>query len=192
MYNDARMDILMFCCASKTFDAMNLSERGGVEGVGKREPTKLMPNPKQARDPYTGVPPYSATSIVLQSRSSFVVQEQQLRKLNRQPFMYVNMDTREYETHARKKKEAYVIETPGLLWTPPSHLAGVALDDDVATLADLAGFRGDSVRGTGVGAGEVVVVQLVLGGHGRLQKTKKTSRTEKGRENIETACYGSC
>lgn len=47
-----------------------------------------------------------------------------------------------------------------------THLAGVSLDDDVATLADLAGFRGDGVRRTGVGAGEVVVVQLVLGGHG--------------------------
>lgn len=47
-----------------------------------------------------------------------------------------------------------------------AYLAGVALDDDVATLADLPGFGGDGVRRAGIGAGEVVVVQLVLGGHG--------------------------
>lgn len=46
-----------------------------------------------------------------------------------------------------------------------SHLAGVTLDDDVAALADLTGFRGDGVRSSSIGAGEVVVVQLVLGGH---------------------------
>lgn len=47
-----------------------------------------------------------------------------------------------------------------------TNLAGVALDHDVAALANLAGFGGDGVRGTGVRAAEVVVVQLVLGSHG--------------------------
>lgn len=51
----------------------------------------------------------------------------------------------------------------------PTYLARVTLNDDVASLADLAGFRGDGVRGTGVGAGEVIVVQLFLGGHGVLK-----------------------
>lgn len=41
----------------------------------------------------------------------------------------------------------------------------MTLDDNVATLANLAGFGRDRVRGTGVRAGEVVVVQLVLGSH---------------------------
>lgn len=47
----------------------------------------------------------------------------------------------------------------------PPHLARVTLDDDVATLADLPGFRRNGVRSTGVGAGEIVVVQLVLSSH---------------------------
>ena len=47
-----------------------------------------------------------------------------------------------------------------------SHLAGVSLDNNVATFTDLSGFGGDGVRSAGIGTGEVVVVQLVLGGHG--------------------------
>lgn len=64
--------------------------------------------------------------------------------------------------------------------TRDGYLAGVSLDNDVAALADLTGFRGDSVRRTSVRAGEVVVVQLVLRGHRCCRRGQQEQKVGQG------------
>ena len=65
------------------------------------------------------------------------------------------------------------------------------LDYDVPALANLSSFGGDGVRRAGVGAGEVVIVQLVLGGHGyckaKTNKKQKTVQTHQVKKKTSTA-----
>lgn len=53
------------------------------------------------------------------------------------------------------------------------------LDHDVPALADLSRFGGDGVRRAGVGAGEVVIVQLVLGGHDYCETNTQTKKKKR-------------
>lgn len=62
----------------------------------------------------------------------------------------------------------------------------MSLDDDVTALADLAGFRGDGVGGTGVSAREVVVVQLVLGSHDPINSVVSNIKSSTTRVNNDS------